>query len=67
MNDIVSLDDFNPWLRPPEEYGVAITGKAFNLLLNDSNQKSVLKKVLMKAQIYARMSPDDKAKLVECL
>ena len=37
INDAVGLDEFNPWLRPPEEYGVAITGKAFNLLLSDPN------------------------------
>jgi cation-transporting P-type ATPase 13A2 len=48
---------------------VAITGKAFNLLLNDPEpqQQAVLKQVLIKSQIYARMSPDDKAKLVEKL
>lgn len=67
MCDIVDLDDENPWLHPPDNYAVAITGKAFNMLLNDLNQKSILKKVLLKAQIYARMSPDDKAKLVEQL
>jgi len=42
-----------------------LTGKAFNILLNDPDQAKVLKQVLFKAQIYARMSPDDKAKLVE--
>ena len=36
--DIVSLDDENPWLKPPEDYSVAITGKAFNVLLNDPSQ-----------------------------
>ena len=36
VNDIVSLDDF-PWQHPPELYSIAITGKAFNLLLNDSS------------------------------
>ena len=35
MNDVVSYDDF-PWQHPPEEYSLAITGKAFNLLLQDS-------------------------------
>jgi hypothetical protein len=35
MCDIVDLDDENPWLHPPENYAVAITGKAFNMLLND--------------------------------
>ena len=67
MTDIVNLDQDNPWLHPPEHYGVAITGKAFDILINDEQQKPILKKVLLKAQIYARMSPDDKAKLVELL
>lgn len=66
VNDVVGLDDF-PWQHPPEDYSVALTGKAFNILLNDPSQSSVLKQVLFKAQIYARMSPDDKAKLVEML
>lgn len=64
INDLVSLDDY-PWQHPPEEYSVALTGKAFHCLLNDPDSKVVLKQVLFKAQIYARMSPDDKAKLVE--
>lgn len=66
MNDVVSYDDF-PWQHPPEEYSLAITGKAFNMLLQDPEQKAVLQQVLLKAQIYARMSPDDKAALVEQL
>jgi len=46
-----------------------LTGKAFNYLLtsDDPANQAVLKQVLLKAQIYARMSPDDKAKLVEKL
>ena len=67
MTDVVDLDEENPWLHPPENYGVAITGKAFDILINDPKQKAVLKKVLLKAQIYARMSPDDKARLVELI
>jgi cation-transporting ATPase 13A2 len=66
VNDIVSLDDF-PWQHPPELYAIAITGKAFNMLLNDPDSTPILNQVLLKAQIYARMSPDDKAKLVEKL
>jgi magnesium-transporting ATPase (P-type) len=65
--DIVELADNNPWLNPPDDFSVAITGKAFDLILNDPGQESILQKVLYKAQIYARMSPDDKAKLVEKL
>ena len=65
---MVGLTDF-PWQHPPEEYAIALTGKAFNILLQDQSpySQAVLKQVLLKAQIYARMSPDDKAKLVEKL
>ncbi len=35
VNDLVDIDDENPWLQPPETYGVAITGKAFDILVND--------------------------------
>jgi cation-transporting ATPase 13A2 len=66
VNDVVDLDD-NPWQHPPDEYAVALTGKAFDILVNDPAQVNTLKQVLLKAQIYARMSPDDKAKLVEKL
>ena len=68
VTDIVVLYDF-PWQHPPEEYGIALTGKAFNFLLTslEPSNQAVLKQVLLKAQIYARMSPDDKAKLVEKL
>jgi len=53
-----------PWLHPPEDYSLAITGKAFNMLVSDEKRVSTLQRVLLKAQIYARMSPDDKAILV---
>jgi hypothetical protein len=49
MSDVVNLDEDNPWLHPPENYGVALTGKAFDILINDPNQRHVLKKVLLKA------------------
>lgn len=41
VNDIVSLDDF-PWQHPPDLYAIAITGKAFNMLLNDPNATPIL-------------------------
>jgi magnesium-transporting ATPase (P-type) len=64
----VGLEDL-PWQHPPDSYALAVTGKAFNHLLNDTDPSSqvVLKQVLIKAQIYARMQPDDKVKLVEKL
>ncbi len=68
VTDFVVFNDF-PWQHPPEEYAIALTGKAFNHLLNSNDplNQAVLKQVLLKAQIYARMSPDDKARLVENL
>ena len=48
LNDVVSLNDF-PWQHPPEEYAIALTGKALNLLMNDPSQEAVLKQVLLKA------------------
>lgn len=65
-NSVIFEEDY-PWQHPPEEYALAITGKAFNFLVNNKNQESTLQKVLFKAQIYARMSPDDKATLVSNL
>jgi len=45
-----------------------VTGKVFNYLLDNlETQQAVLYQVLLKAQIYARMLPDDKALLVEQL
>jgi hypothetical protein len=40
----VVLYDF-PWQHPPEEYGIALTGKAFNFLLTSSepSNQAVLK------------------------
>ena len=34
VNDVIRLADF-PWQHPPEEYAIALTGKAFNILLHD--------------------------------
>lgn len=66
LNDIVEYVEV-PWLHLNDDYAIAITGKAFNLLLDDPSKLYILKRVLLKAQIYARMSPDDKAYLVESL
>ena len=34
VNDIVDLD-FLPWQNSPEDYALALTGKAFNILATD--------------------------------
>lgn len=57
-----------PWEKDEcLDYSIAITGKAFNYLINSPSMKAVLHNVLIKGQIFARMTPDDKAKLVESL
>jgi len=58
-----------PWEVDKElDYGVALNGKTLAFLHeNKLEYESVMLKVLHKAQVYARMSPDDKAHLVELL
>jgi len=46
---------------------VAITGKAFHFLLSKPEYKNTLLRVLIRGQIFARMSPNDKAMLVDKL
>lgn len=51
-----------------EEFGVALNGSTLAFLnKNKDKYAAVLHKVLFKAQVYARMSPDDKAVLVDLL
>ena len=59
-----------PWKddSSSDDIGVALNGKTLQYMIdNKSRYGTVLLKVLYKAQVYARMSPDDKAKLVEQL
>lgn len=58
-----------PWEADSDgDFGVALNGKTLNFMIqNKEKYDSVLRKVLYKAQVYARMSPDDKANLVELL
>ena len=58
-----------PWeLRPGREFGVALNGKALGFLVaHKSKYEGVLERILHKASVYARMSPDDKAVLVQLL
>jgi magnesium-transporting ATPase (P-type) len=56
-----------PWEFEEEEvseFSLAVTGKAFNFLLSSPKMEYVLQEVLMLGQVFARMSPEDKAKLV---
>lgn len=55
-----------PWNYLDTSVEVALTGKAFNHLLQ-SQDNFVINSVLAKANIFARMGPDDKAELVDHL
>lgn len=46
------------------DIAIAVTGKFFNKLLVDPSLLAIKQQVLLKGQIFARMTPDDKAKLV---
>jgi magnesium-transporting ATPase (P-type) len=57
-----------PWHYKNKNIGVALTGKAFNYIQANRGQYEYLfLSVLAKAQVYARMSPDDKANLVDSI
>ena len=57
-----------PWYYRDKSLGVALTGKAFKLIeANKDKDPFTFKSVLAKAQVFARMSPDDKALLVSSL
>ncbi len=58
-----------PWEGRDEEYALAVTGKAFDLLLKNDPlvQRPATRAILDKAVVFARMSPDGKAVLVEAL
>ena len=60
--------DYIPWHYRNDEVGVGITGKAFKILASRKEENPyVFNSVLAKCQVFARMSPDDKAELVESL
>ena len=50
-----------------DKFSIAITGKAFDYLRNEPNLRAVYLQVLYSGKIFARMTPDDKARLVEQL
>jgi cation-transporting ATPase 13A3/4/5 len=57
-----------PWDKIPGSVGVALDGKTLSFIHNNLDRyDKVIYKILLKAQVYARMSPDDKANLVELL
>tara|TARA_B110000285_G_C14757557_1_gene438082 strand:+ start:79 stop:264 length:186 start_codon:yes stop_codon:yes gene_type:complete len=55
-------------MQPKREFGVALNGKSLGFLAaNQEKYQGILQRILHKASVYARMSPDDKAVLVELL
>ena len=64
---IVVVDMNGMGVREDEEnaYNFAVTGKSFAVLRRYF--PLTLEKILLNGSIYARMSPEQKAQLVECL
>ena len=57
-----------PWDFQDENVAVALTGKAFKHVSERKEQSPfIFNSILAKAKVYARMSPDDKALLVDSL
>lgn len=57
-----------PWSYLNNEIDVALTGRAFRHLHQEREKNAfAFNSVLAKASVYARMSPDDKALLVDSL
>ena len=57
-----------PWEDDDGDFGVALNGKTLDFLhAHQKSHESVLLKTLRVAQVYARMSPENKANLVELL
>ena len=55
-----------PWKYTDSSIEVALTGDAFRCLLSEEKKYVfTLYSILRKARVYARMSPDDKAALIE--
>lgn len=55
-----------PWVKQdPKKIAIAVTGKVFNHLIEKVELRSVLLNTLLYGQIFSRMTPDDKATLVQ--
>ena len=60
--------NYLPWHYRNDDIGVGMTGKAFKILADRKEENPfVFNSVLSKCQVFARMSPDDKAELVDSL
>ncbi|KAL4494291.1 hypothetical protein ABPG73_018810 [Tetrahymena malaccensis] len=69
LND--DVQDFVPWNNSQESYTLAVTGRAFSTIISQSNQSNekaqLLRTMLLKTQIFARMRPEEKAQLLQQL
>ncbi|EJD52718.1 Ca-transporting ATPase [Auricularia subglabra TFB-10046 SS5] len=74
-DEALTLDDYSLRPLPPphgqeelgnQDYTLAITGDVFRWMINYAPLET-LQRMLVKAQIFARMSPDEKHELVERL
>lgn len=63
------FDNIPPWYKLETEFEIAITGPAFVFLQKseDPEIKKVFKALIQVGKVYARMSPEGKAGLVEAL
>ena len=67
-NNQSEADSQLPWSYRNQDIEVALTGKAFRYIFEHGEENPfTLKSVLAKASIFARMSPDDKALLVDSI
>ena len=68
MAENLTSSDYIPWNYQDADIGIGITGKAFKILADRREQNPyVFNSVLSKCQVFARMSPDDKAELVDTM
>ena len=73
-DEIKSIPQFQNIIRnyefKEEKFGLAITGQVFRYIVENREKKGfedILREILDNTKVYARMSPDDKALLIECL
>lgn len=67
LDSITLTPTFMDYRSKPETYKLAITGDTFKYLLTEVQNTSLTERVLMKCDVFARMSPDEKHELVEQL
>jgi len=70
-SNLVDMDPPFIDLHANEDYSIAVTGKAFSLILhevevnNNPQYKYILQKLLKKCAVFARMHPDEKALMIK--